>query len=359
MTHPNSVLWKRDPHTAAKHEILRRYLQAWWPILLQNNWVRKLTFLDGFAGPGEYECGAEGSPCIALRTLLERTELIGSRSIEFIFIEESKKRKEHLEQLLSATFPELPKWVSISIECGTFETAAQRLLTESNSWGSPIFANLDTWGVGDIPYDIVSSIARNISSEVLATFLPEWFLRFGNPQDSTIMTRGNQQFASDSWIRALAVADSDERERVLVDEYQKTLRNAGMDFAMPFAFSNAKDYTLYLVFGTCSKAGVTKMKDSMWKIDPVEGTSFKDPRDPNQLMLGFNEPNLASLRSDVVEALFENGPLTVEDLRELFFSTMYKQAHLTEALKQLRELGQLDQDPRGKALTKNHKVWLR
>jgi hypothetical protein len=39
------------------------------------------------------------------------------------------------------------------------------------------------------------------------------------------------------------------------------------------------------------------MKDSMWKIDPVRGIQFRDPRDPNQGVLDFGnlEPDMSPL----------------------------------------------------------------
>ncbi len=33
MTTPSDTTWKIEPHTQAKHEILRRYLGGWFPIL--------------------------------------------------------------------------------------------------------------------------------------------------------------------------------------------------------------------------------------------------------------------------------------------------------------------------------------
>lgn len=33
MSHP--VLWSLDPHTAAKHRVLRSYVEAWIPIMAQ------------------------------------------------------------------------------------------------------------------------------------------------------------------------------------------------------------------------------------------------------------------------------------------------------------------------------------
>lgn len=76
---PDPTQWPLDPHTAAKHEILRRYLNAWFPILGTYN--GRVVFLDGFAGPGIYSQGEPGSPIVALRTLLEPARLRPMRGL--------------------------------------------------------------------------------------------------------------------------------------------------------------------------------------------------------------------------------------------------------------------------------------
>jgi three-Cys-motif partner protein len=50
---PVDTLWEIEPHTIAKHEILRRYLGAWFVIMGQTN--RRIIYLDGFCGPGRYK----------------------------------------------------------------------------------------------------------------------------------------------------------------------------------------------------------------------------------------------------------------------------------------------------------------
>jgi three-Cys-motif partner protein len=66
MAKPTETLWEIEPHTKAKHEILRRYLGAWFPIL--GSKIPKIVYIDGFCGPGRYKGGEEGSPIIAIRT---------------------------------------------------------------------------------------------------------------------------------------------------------------------------------------------------------------------------------------------------------------------------------------------------
>ena len=53
------AIWRVDPHTLAKHEILRRYVDAWFPIM--SRWNPRLIFFDGFAGPGIYQNGEPGA----------------------------------------------------------------------------------------------------------------------------------------------------------------------------------------------------------------------------------------------------------------------------------------------------------
>ena len=43
MTVPSETIWPLDPHTAAKHEILKLYLQRWFPGLLARI-VRRMQF---------------------------------------------------------------------------------------------------------------------------------------------------------------------------------------------------------------------------------------------------------------------------------------------------------------------------
>ena len=73
MGNHNTTIWDKQPHTRAKHEILRRYLDAWLPIMSRYN--ERLLILDGFAGPGEYTDGSDGSPLIAVNALIQHPHI--------------------------------------------------------------------------------------------------------------------------------------------------------------------------------------------------------------------------------------------------------------------------------------------
>src|SRR5215469_2284430 len=100
------VLWPLDDHTRAKHRVLRAYLEAWLPVMGQQaikvarpQQSPRLLLVDGFAGPGRYQSGEDGSPVIMLSALLEHEAFKRMKGVEFLylFIEHSKERVEHLE----------------------------------------------------------------------------------------------------------------------------------------------------------------------------------------------------------------------------------------------------------------------
>ena len=123
------VIWTIEPHTKAKHDILRKYLQAWFPIIAFSG-EQRLIYLDGFAGPGEYTGGEEGSPVIALRTLIDHRLWGKLRKKEFIFffIEKKRKRAEYLENLLKDKFPGCPSNISYYVRGVEFEPTLTSIL---------------------------------------------------------------------------------------------------------------------------------------------------------------------------------------------------------------------------------------
>src|SRR5215831_18229027 len=98
MAVPKDTLWQLDPHTIAKHQILRKYLDAWLPILGTYN--HRVVYIDGFAGPGEYLGREPGSPLIALDAALSHQATL-AKELVFLFIEERADRVDHLNGLVN------------------------------------------------------------------------------------------------------------------------------------------------------------------------------------------------------------------------------------------------------------------
>ena len=167
MAAPRQTIWPLEPHTRAKHEILKRYLQAWMVILSQGRFP-EILYIDGFAGPGAYEGGEAGSPIIALDTALGFMPPLTAK-IHFLFVEEREDRAAHLRQQVALRT--LPPNFSVVVEGGvTFETAFTNRYSGyvRNGRLIPTFAFIDPFGWTGAPFTLVKQILSHRSCEVLS-----------------------------------------------------------------------------------------------------------------------------------------------------------------------------------------------
>jgi three-Cys-motif partner protein len=330
---PTGVLWDRDPHTEAKHAMLAQYLKAWFPIIASSWSSTGATYVDAFAGPGEYRDGAIGSPLIALNEASQPGVSGHPTEMRIVLVEENKARFEHLKSLIE------PRQVNsartkLTIANGACERVLLPTLDSAGAWGGPMFVNLDGWGV-DTPYAIVQRVGQNRSTEVLITFETQWFTRFATVED---VTAGDLVFGDKAW-RAVANEPTQSKKAFLVDQYLLRLHDAGFPHTLTFEMVDEGGHQLLLVFGTTSELGVRKMKDAMWSVDKVRGQRFRDPRDINQLAFEAlnDDPDLTLLRQQVLARL-EGGSCSLAQLKEFaLLNTLFKESHVDPVVRALAD----------------------
>lgn len=187
MAKPIPTIWKMEPHTAAKHQILQGYLAAWFPIMSKYN--KRLVYIDGFAGPGVYEGGESGSPIVSLKTFLDhgQRQLIDAELV-FLFIEEDAKRVARLNDEI-ARLGSLPSQVKYHVIEGTFEDefgSALDDLDQKSATLAPTFAFIDPFGYAQASMQLAGRFLQFDRCEVLI-YVPLRFVnRFlGNAQPRT------------------------------------------------------------------------------------------------------------------------------------------------------------------------------
>ena len=335
MVAPRTTIWDLEPHTQAKHEILRRYLQAWAPILTQGGFP-EVMYVDGFAGPGRYSKGEDGSPIIALRVALHQPAQVRAR-VRFVFVEERKDRADMLSEIVASLG--VPDNSQIELYGGeSFETAFGKVLDSYSFAGqplSPTFAFIDPFGYSDVPLSIVREILRHPSCEVLVNFMYEEINRFLGLSDQ----EGNFDalFGAHEWQKGRRLAEPRIRKRFLHDLYCRQLRDgAGARYVRSFEMRNNRNRADYYLFhATNSILGLSRMKDAMWKVDERGEFSFSDATDTDQLVLLGNEPNFALLRRQLL-AHFGGRAASIREIEEYVLAeTAFRKAHYKRVLKQL------------------------
>ena len=355
------VIWDLEPHTEAKHRILREYLKAWFPILSNSGRFNSLFYVDGFAGPGIYSKGEDGSPIVAIKTARDHALFDSLRKIHFIFIEKDQERCDNLNQIINSMKDagEIPEKFSCHVYNSEFDTAMNLILDQLREEGSGLigsFIFIDPFGYSGMPMNLMKRLMSNLSCEILITFMCDPINRF--LCDPSKASEWDSLFNSNEWSNALKM-ESGERVHHLSELYTRQLQSfAGAKFTRIFEMIGSNGHNIYdLVFGTNSFEGFKKMKEAMWKVDEVNGCRFADRTNTCQsTLLSYSEDMHYSERlTREIYSKFKGKIVTIEEIEEFVWKeTPYVFQNVKASIiKPLEEEGRIivDSSPRKRRFT--------
>ena len=261
-----------------------------------------IAYVDGFAGPGVYAGGEDGSPVIALKVALQHQETIAGNLL-FLFVEKDVDRAAKLQEIVAGMG--LPAKFRVKVAGGkTFEEGFDEHLLDFYRKKSkplpPTFAFIDPFGWTGVPFDLVKQILRYPSCEVLVNFMFEEINRFIAQPDQE--ANFDALFGASEWRSMQSIVEPRRRRDFLHDLYLRQLREAaGAKYVRSFEMRNNKDVTDYfLFFATNSPKGMAKMKAAMWKVDQGGEFRFSDATNLAQTVLFSAQPDYASLRRSIL-----------------------------------------------------------
>jgi three-Cys-motif partner protein len=333
MVTPKDTIWEIEPHTLAKHEILRRYLGAWFPILGAYN--KRIVYIDGFCGPGKYKGGEAGSPIVALEEALKHSLRLAGNQLTFLFMDERSDRIAHLTNELQGLT--LPSNFSVHAVTGQFESELTNLLDGLESSGSqlaPTFAFIDPFGFRGLPFDLVRRLLENAKTEVFVNVMVDVINRFLEHPDAQTRQHIVDLFGTQ---QVLQVAQNCYgRIDALRLLYQEQLSQCAR-FVRYFEMRDCHGRTIYyLFFAGNHPLGHVRIKEAFWKVDPTSGYCFSDATNPNQLVL-FETDETPNLAADLVQ-VFANQRATVQTIKKYVEDeTPFITTHMRGALKLLEE----------------------
>ncbi len=333
MPKPQEILWPIEPHTLAKHEILQRYLGAWFAILGSKN--QRIMYLDGFCGPGRYAEGELGSPLIALHTAMSHKDRLKQSKLFFFFIDEREDRIAHLEYEISQL--EIPPNFKIIIQTGEFQTILAKVfdvIEDKSQKLIPTFAFIDPFGFSGVPFDLVQRLLSMPMAEVFITIMLRDANRFAEHPDPSTQQYVVDLFGTSEVLKLINA--SGNRLLALRQLYQTQLLQYAR-FVRFFEMCDQRDQMIYyLYFAGNHPLGHKKMKEAFWRVDTSSGFKFSDATNPNQLILFDLDPtdDLAKILHNQFcgqKILSENVINYVED------ETPYISKYARSALKNLEQ----------------------
>ena len=326
--------------------MLRAYLNAWLPIL--GSWKKRILFIDGFAGPGEYEDDDEGSPQIAMRALVDHSAktTIGAE-VGFLFIEKDESRAKHLAKVVDRWKAKLPAGSHAEVITGRFDDAMTEVLDNLDKRGerpASAFVMIDPFGVSGTPMSVVRRVLKNPQCEVFVSLMYEAANRF--KETNEFPDHLDALFGCEAWRDCIDVENPEERRNCFYDIYERQLRAAGARYVLHFDLYEGRRLIYSIFFATQNEVGCDRMKAAIWKIAPEGGCEFRGAH-VDQLALGL-EPDFKPLRKHLLERFDDGEWHQVEELESYLRSdaTDYHSGQLRKgALVPLEVEGLIEVDP--------------
>ncbi len=272
----NTTLWPLDPHTEAKHALLKLYLDRWFPIMGKHN--SRINYIDGFAGPGQYRGGEKGSPILAVESAMKHVangSLAPNVTVNFIFVESDSGHAAHLRQKLAEL--NAPKQFKIGVIegafCDSMEETLGKIEAEKKAL-APTFAFVDPFGFSGIPMSLMARILKFPKCEVFINVMGEFINRFlEHPNDAI-----TEHFPVTFGTRDVLEIPNQPGQRLdlILGLYRRQLK-LHANFVGQFDMRGRRDQKTYsLFFATNAPKGFEKMKEAMWAVDKTSGKEFSD-----------------------------------------------------------------------------------
>lgn len=354
MERMNSVTWQIQPHTQAKHELLRGYLGAWFPIVSTNS--KRIIYFDAFAGPGIYAGGEPGSPLIALETLITHKSFPKMSGTEFLFafIEKDNSKfqrlKQEIENFWSKQGKDKPANIEIYVRNDEFINTAQEVLNQLDAESAklaPTLAFVDPFGWSKIRLDLMMQFVSFDKCEVLITFMVESISRFLSDPNRQ---KSLQDFFGTDRYRECISLSGNEKIECLQDLYINQLKKAGsFGYVTPFKMINKRGKAYFLIHCTRNIKGLQAMKKAMWNVDPTGNFQFEARWKGRQVLFGPNY--IQDLKQEFIKE-FKGREVSISDIETFVLTeTLYLESHVKSTLRKMEDEGKISATNRRKKRT--------
>ncbi len=343
-----TIFWKHlQPHSEAKLKILRTYLNVWFAAMAKyasyGTNHKTLIYFDGFAGPGKYGDGKDGSPLVAMKTLVNHKclKMPYAQDVTFIMIfnERNKKLYEQLQSELEP-YKDIHERIKIFVFNEDFNESAKDIIEEveeiQNHQHIPAFFFIDPFGI-DIHFDIVKTIAEKRAWEALITFNVGAIKRVVGRKDTQKSL--NKLFGED--IRK-ANPKAIHDEKIFLEYYINKLKQRFLSYCNLYVKwfhlkGSGGKTSLYLLHITHHPKGLNAMKKAMWENANLAGYAFYDRYHEITKLFKKDELIIQYLEKELVEYFKYKRKVSWDELKRKFVEEnyIYLLKHLKKSLEHL------------------------
>lgn len=314
----------------AKHQLLTKYLGGWFPILASAN--GRVVYIDSHAGRGRHGAGHEGSPILALQTLLDhqlRNRILNSTEILFVFFENDRQNYEYLGEEIAA-LGEIPRNVRIYRFQSDYETALREIAHDLRQRGqrlAPSFVFVDPYGF-QLSMELLNSFLQFRGCELLINFMFRYVdMAISNPVQTNNM---NTLFGCHHWYELSKIKNPYERRRETIALYSRQLQ---ADFVTHMNMMGANKALKYvLLHASNHPKGRNLMKDSMWTVSPDGSFAAYERDNPDQHVLIEPIPDFRLLKN-MLWSQFAGKEVHLKQIDNWSLFTSYREKHVHDIMR--------------------------
>ena len=312
----------------AKHQLLRKYLAGWFPIL--TSFHGRVIYVDCHAGRGIHETGQQGSPILALQGLLThqlRTQILDSTEVYFIFFENDPTNYEHLCAEIKS-LGELPSNIKVDIVREDYEKSLRERVDDKLV--APSFAFVDPFGF-TLSMELLNDLLAFPRCELLINFMFRYVnMAIHHPAQASNM---DSLFGCQDWRELVNIENSHEREYETIALFSHQLKAEFVTHINMVGDNKVLKYVL--LHASNHPRGRELMKESMWAVVPDGSFTAFERNTPNQLVFIEPEPSLEPLK-DLLWENFTGQQVYMEEIYDWLLRELYIEKHVHQVLREYR-----------------------
>ena len=345
---PKKFFDESTEQSRVKAEIVSKYFWAWAKVILSNP-KSKIAYIDLFSGPGRYKDGTLSTPLLILEKAI-RDESIRNVLIT-LFNDADKNSSQSLQQAIYSindiNLLKYPPEIRNKI-------VGKEIVEEFEQRKSiPTLFFIDPWGYKGLSLRLINSVLKDWGCDCIFFFN---FNRINMGLHNPIVENHIQAlFSHPDVLRSKVKASRQlfERESIILGELQKSLKEMGGKYFLPFRFKrDDKRISHHLIFVTKNIRGYDIMKDVMAKESSLheQGVAsfeyvpeiFKD-----QQKL-FSSYPFDKLKNSLLEKFSGRSMRMIDVCAEHYIGTSYVKSNYKTALQSLEQEGKIVVESSGK-----------
>ena len=322
----------------AKHRILKRYLDGWFPIL--SAFKGHLLYLDCHAGRGRHATGDPGSPILVLEQLRDHRLLptiVKRVTIGCHFFERNQANANRLKGEIAQIGVPHPR-ITAHVHSTDYEAAVSGELDRLDAIGvglPPSFAFVDPYGF-KLSMQFMNRLLDAGRTEVLINFMYR-YVDMAVHRDSTAPIL-NKLFGTLDWRRLRAIDHADKRFAACTKLFSDHLAAQFVSWIVMRGVSGEIKYVLF--HATNNLRGRRVMKEAIWSALP-DGSSTAYERDrPEQGVLISAEPDHDRDVAMLLESRFGGKTVRLEDdIYPTVDASPYRRVHVHPIIRRAVQRG--------------------